>query len=110
MSSKKQIEYITDKPDEILDALKELDRAEELHPEWPIDDIYKCLAVFQEEVGELTQAILDFDTGKGSVNNVIIEANHAAAMGLRFRKNICMVLSKLTEKNFKKHIEEAKKV
>lgn len=98
MSSKVQITYVTDRPREIKQALEALDYAEMLHPDWPMDNIYKCLSILQEEVGELTQAILDYDSGKGSINEIIKEADHAAAMGLRFKKNIWKMIEILNIK------------
>lgn len=67
-------------------ALSELSRAVERYPLWPTDPLH-ALAVLQEEVGELTQAVLQvtYEPAKGStVADVRAEAVQVAAMALRF--------------------------
>ena len=44
-------------------VLKELARAEEIHPHWPEDKIH-AVAIITEEVGEAMQAAIDYEYGK----------------------------------------------
>lgn len=67
--------------------LAELDRAEKLHPNWP-QDLIHASAICTEELGEMVQATLNHFEGKGSKQKIIVEAVHAAAMAIRFLKNI----------------------
>lgn len=73
--------------------LKELQRAEGIHPLFPPlrpnDPVYAC-AIINEEAGELTQAVNNFVMeGKGSMNDIRKEAVQTGAMALRFLMEIC---------------------
>ena len=72
--------------DIVLDAiLAELRRAQRKFPEWPADPLHAC-AILQEEVGELTRAILHavYEPSKGGPKDVEDEALQVAAMAIRF--------------------------
>lgn len=68
--------------------INELERAEELHPVWPVDDKFHALTIITEELGELAQALLDHHNKKIGWSNVEEEAIQVAAMGLRFFFNL----------------------
>lgn len=68
--------------------IKELDRAEKLHPEWPKDLIHQS-AIVAEESGELTRACLNFVYHKeNNLDNIVEEAIHTGAMAIRFLINL----------------------
>lgn len=72
---------------EILDDIvTELVRAEELHPDWPIDMIHAS-AVLSEEAGEVTKAALDWVYHGGTEADAIKEAIQCGAMSIRFLMN-----------------------
>ena len=58
-------------------------------PKWQTDPIH-ALAVIQEEIGELTQAVLDTVYGgpHGGVDKINAEASQAGAMLVRFLENM----------------------
>lgn len=58
-------------------------------PNWQTDPIH-ALAVIQEELGELTQAILDtvYGGSHGGVDNIRSEAQQAGVMIIRFLENM----------------------
>lgn len=66
---------------------KELDRAEKKHPNWPTD-MFRQLAIMQEEAGEVTQAVLHFHYESGTVEHIREELIQTAAMCLRMLKNL----------------------
>ena len=68
-------------------VMAEIDRAEKIHPVWPKNHVHQ-VAILCEESGEALKACLDYDEGKGSKRQMIIEAVHTAAMAIRFLKNI----------------------
>lgn len=86
-SRKSLIEFISSLPDDELKALvniqTELDRAREIHPDWPSDYIYQA-AIVQEESGELMRAALQYELENASKNAMQTEAVQTAAMALRF--------------------------
>lgn len=73
--------------DVVNSVLKELERAEELHPVWP-GSPFHGLAILQEEVGELTKATLQCWYDEAEVEAVRTEAIQTAAMALRFLINL----------------------
>ena len=71
----------------IIEVLQELERAELIHPNYPTNE-FKALAIWHEEIGEVTKALLDsVDKGANRVD-VINESIQAIAMGFRFLKNL----------------------
>lgn len=64
----------------------ELQRAKEIHPNWP-DDLYVQLAVMHEEAGEVAKAILDFSFHKGPAEDIKKELIQTAAMCMRMLEN-----------------------
>jgi NTP pyrophosphatase (non-canonical NTP hydrolase) len=67
------------------DVLREHAAALRKFPSWPTDPLH-AVAVVQEEVGELTQAVLQtiYEPAKSNPSHVAKEAVQAAAMALRF--------------------------
>lgn len=75
--------------DDIIDDInKELDRAKNLHPDWP-SDIVHAAAKVTEEAGELLQAANSYlETGdKLYMVMCIKEAVQTGAMAIRFLEN-----------------------
>ena len=71
----------------IIDILKELARAERLHPAWPADPVHQ-VAIMMEEAGETVQAANDLlygDHGAAMMFNADLhrELVHTGAMCLR---------------------------
>ncbi|MCB0599381.1 MAG: hypothetical protein KDD28_35250 [Phaeodactylibacter sp.] len=64
-----------------------LEGAEIWRPKWP-KDIIHALAILTEKGGKLTQATLQYEDGSGELVKVEAEAVQAAAMALRFLKNM----------------------
>jgi len=62
---------------------KELRKAENKHPGWPIDPIHASAIAFEEK-GETAQAAIDFVYADGSRENMAKEAAHVGAMAIRF--------------------------
>lgn len=60
----------------------ELKRAEKIHPNYPYD-IFRQLAIIQEEAGEVTKAVLHFVYEKGSIEDIKEELIQTAAMCIR---------------------------
>lgn len=75
-----------------LDMLisKELQRAEKLHPNYP-KDIFRQLAIMQEEAGEVTKAVLDYKDGKGPLSDVYKELIQTTAMCHRMLRNLHLI-------------------
>lgn len=75
-------------PDDFCEVMvaveQEMDRAVEKFPGWPSDPLH-ALAVLQEEVGELTKAMLEltYEPWKTSHEQVRAEAMQVCAMALR---------------------------
>ena len=67
--------------------LDELDRAERLHPQWPLSDVDKS-AIVAEEAGELIKATLNYYYHNGGRDDMRTEAIHTGAMALRFLINM----------------------
>ena len=64
------------------EILKELQRAEAIHPDYPTD-MFKQLAIMQEEAGEVTKAVLDCHNVKDTIDHIVIELTQTAAMCIR---------------------------
>ncbi|QBH96808.1 hypothetical protein EKN56_10550 [Limnobaculum zhutongyuii] len=65
----------------------ELERAVTVHSQWPTDAIHAS-AILNEEVGELTQAAIDFHFYFDGHQRLREEAIQVGAMALRFLLNI----------------------
>ena len=66
---------------------KELERAEKKHPEFPAD-MFRQLAIMQEEAGEVTKAVLDYHYEKGTLEHVKEELIQTAAMCMRMLEHL----------------------
>jgi hypothetical protein len=82
-----EITEMVNKQQGTSEILKELQRAETIHPFYPIDP-FKQLAIMQEEAGEVTKAVLDWQDGKDTVKHVREELIQTAAMCMRMIKNL----------------------
>jgi NTP pyrophosphatase (non-canonical NTP hydrolase) len=77
----------------LVDIIKELRRAEKIHPRWPRDPFHAA-TVLGEEVGELLKAILERTYHPPDVNEedleeaIMCEATQVAAMAIRFIVNM----------------------
>lgn len=71
----------------VIEVLAELERAETIHQNYPTNT-FKALAIWQEEIGEVTKALLDFEDKGASPEDIKTEAIQAIAMGFRFLKNL----------------------
>lgn len=70
-------------------ALAELARARKKYPLWPADP-FVALAVLQEEVGELTKAVLQYTyepNEKVTADDILAEGVQVIAMAVRFASN-----------------------
>lgn len=65
----------------------EFKRAEKKHPNFP-DDIFQQLAIMQEEAGEVTKAVLQYEYEGGTIEQVEEELIQTAAMCLRMLNNL----------------------
>ena len=65
----------------------ELKRAKEKHPEFPAD-IFRQLAIMQEEAGEVTKAVLHYHYEGGSLDHIREELIQTAAMCMRMLENL----------------------
>lgn len=71
-------------PEKAMDLiLDELDRAERIHPIWPLDVVHGA-AILAEEAGEVIKAALDDYYGRGAPKNLQEEVIQTAAMAFRF--------------------------
>ena len=66
---------------------QELDRAEKKHPDFP-QDMFRQLAIMQEEAGEVTKAVLHYHYENGTLEDVREELVQTAAMCLRMLQNL----------------------
>lgn len=85
-----EIKISTDCPESaavIVEILMEVERAENIHPEWPSCHV-KQIAFISEEAGELTRAGNLIDEGKGSFADLKMEAIQTAATAIRFIKKL----------------------
>lgn len=78
---------ITNKADVLKSILKELSRAEELHPGWP-SDILHGIVIIGEEFGEATKATYEFVYENKSLSAVQEELIQTAAMCVRMLCNL----------------------
>ena len=68
---------------EAFDAIREeLYRAEQKHPNWP-NDIFKQIAIINEEAGQTTKAILHYIDENGSFISIQEELIQTAAVCVR---------------------------
>ena len=69
----------------IAEAMAELTRARKKFPSWPIDPLH-AVAILNEEIGELNQAILEhaYEPDKSSREDVKKEALQSLCMCIRF--------------------------
>lgn len=77
-----------------LDRLKkyakietELQIAKEKHPDYP-EDMFRQLAILQEEAGEVTKAVLDYHYENDNLDHVKVELIQTAAMCMRMLENL----------------------
>lgn len=81
----------------VEDILAEVERAKKKFPQWP-DDLFHALCIVQEEVGELSKAVLElsyspadlYTEHKRQLENVRIEAVQSAATLIRFLQSFDM--------------------
>ena len=69
----------------LIDA--ELKRAKKKHPDFPTD-MFKQLAIMNEEAGEVTKAVLRYHDENGSLKDVICELIQTAAMCMRMLEQL----------------------
>ncbi len=69
------------------DIAQELTFAKLAHPNYPTD-IFKQLAIMQEEAGEVTMAVNDLESGKSTTEHVRQELIQTAAMCVRMIENL----------------------
>ena len=65
----------------------ELKRAKTKHPDYPTD-LFRQLAIMQEESGEVTKAVLHYHYESGSIDDVKKELIQTAAMCMRMLEHI----------------------
>ena len=65
-----------------LEIEEEFERAEKKHPNFP-EDMFRQLAIMQEEAGEVTKAVLEYFYEGGPLENIREELNQTAAMCMR---------------------------
>lgn len=65
----------------------ELNRAMKKHPNYP-KDMFKQLAIMQEEAGEVTKAVLHYHFEKGNIEHIREELIQTAAMCMRMLQNL----------------------
>lgn len=71
----------------VKEILREVLRAEKLHPKWPSDPVHAG-AVLAEEAGEVVKAINNVVTKHNGESDYATEAIQCAAMCVRFLKNL----------------------
>jgi hypothetical protein len=79
-----------DQPDpkpEWISVEDELERAKAKHPDFPID-MFRQLAIMQEEAGEVTKAVLHYHYEGGTLDHVREELIQTAAMCMRMLQNL----------------------
>lgn len=82
----KQVEAVKEKSVwTVINA--ELERAKAKHPDFP-SDMFRQLAIMQEEAGEVTKAVLHFHYEGGTLNYIREELIQTAAMCLRMLENL----------------------
>lgn len=71
----------------LLEVARELERAENKHPNWPKDQVYAA-AIVAEENGELGRACVQYVMENGALQPIRDEAIETAAMGIRLVLNL----------------------
>ena len=71
----------------LVDILREVNRAEMKHPEWP-DDIIHAVAIVAEESGEAVRAALNHMYHGGAIDEVRTELVQTAATCIRALNNL----------------------
>jgi len=66
---------------------RELKRAEFKHPDFP-EDMFRQLAIMQEEAGEVTKAVLHYHYEGGTFEHIQEELVQTAAMCMRMLQNL----------------------
>jgi len=66
---------------------QELERAKRLHPNYPENMLHQ-VAIINEEVGEMTKAVLQYHYEGGNVHDISVELTQTAAMCLRMLENL----------------------
>jgi NTP pyrophosphatase (non-canonical NTP hydrolase) len=66
---------------------RELNRAYKKHPGYPVD-MFRQLAIMQEEAGEVTKAVLHYHYEDGTVEHIREELIQTAAMCMRMLENL----------------------
>lgn len=69
------------------EILRELERAETIHPNWPSDPVHAA-AILAEEAGEVVKAVNNVVTKHKGDSDYRTEAIQCAAMCIRFLKNL----------------------
>lgn len=65
----------------------ELKRAEKLHPNYPTD-MFRQLAIMQEESGEVAKSVIDYHYSKDTIEHIKEELIQTAAMCMRMFLNL----------------------
>ena len=66
---------------------RELVKAEKKHPDYP-EDMFRQVAIMNEEAGEVTKAVLHYHYEDGSIEDVRTELRQTAAMCMRMLKHL----------------------
>ncbi len=66
---------------------EELKKAKVKHPNYP-RDMFKQVAILNEEAGEVTKAVLDYHDAGGSLEDIRAELRQTAAMCMRMLENM----------------------
>ena len=70
-----------------IDILCEVNRAKEIHPEWP-DDVIHAVAIVAEESGEAVRAALNYAYHGGAKKDIKTELIQTAATCIRALNNL----------------------
>jgi len=85
--SSKNVKKLQQEESEKMNIIRELRLAEQKHPNFPTD-IFKQLAIMQEEAGEVTMSVNDFYFSNKSIEDVKTELRQTAAMCIRMLINL----------------------
>lgn len=99
------------KLNQVLDEVTlELGRATGKFPQYPTDPLH-AIAILQEEVGELTKAVLQatYEPEKGSRAHIKEEALQVAAMAIRFLLSTDEYIHQKSEQHFQPTLDPAEK-
>ena len=69
------------------DIDRELNRAKEIHPDFP-DDMFRQVTIMNEEAGEVNKAVLHYHYEDGCITDVRKELIQTAAMCMRMLENL----------------------